>query len=144
MAKWVKNRHSVRDNMGSIPGFTQWVKDLAIAASCSIGRRFGSDPLLPWLWHRLAVAALIRTLAWELPCATGVALKKQKKKEKRENKTKYTHIYICVSPNRFSIQQQLTRHCKSSNFNKIHFKNKNVIQVFNVPLCTALVASHIS
>ena len=33
-----------------------------------------------WLWRRLAVAALIELLAWELPCALGVALKKTKKK----------------------------------------------------------------
>ena len=29
-----------------------------------------------WLWCRLAAAALIRPLAWEPPCAMGVALKK--------------------------------------------------------------------
>ena len=36
------------------------------------------------LWYRLAVTATIRPLAWELPCATGVALKrKEKKKDKK-------------------------------------------------------------
>ena len=35
------------------------------------------DPALLWLWHRLAAAALIRPLAWELPCVAGMALKKQ-------------------------------------------------------------------
>ena len=31
-----------------------------------------------WLWHRLAAVALIRPLAWELPYAVGVALRRQK------------------------------------------------------------------
>ena len=46
----------------SIPGLTQWVKDLALL----------------WLWHGSAAAAQIQqpqALAWELPYATGVALK---------------------------------------------------------------------
>ena len=47
---------------GSTPGLTQWVK----------------DPAFLWLWCRLAAAALIRPLAWKLPYATGVALKKEK------------------------------------------------------------------
>ena len=34
-----------------------------------------------WLWHRLAAAAPIRLLAWELPCASGAALKKIKKEK---------------------------------------------------------------
>ena len=31
--------------------------------------------MLLWLWHRLAAAAPIPPLAWELPYAAGVALK---------------------------------------------------------------------
>ena len=48
--------------------------------SCGVGHRCGLDPMLPWLWCRPAATALIWPLAWELPCATGVALKKVKKK----------------------------------------------------------------
>ena len=33
--------------------------------------------MLLWLWHRPAAVAQIRTLAWEPPCAMGVALKKK-------------------------------------------------------------------
>ena len=47
---------------GSIPGLTQWVKDLAWL----------------WLWHRLAAIAPIRPLAWEPPCAAREALKSKK------------------------------------------------------------------
>ena len=41
------------------------------------------DLALQWLWCRPAAAALIRPLAWEPPYAASVALRKTKKKEKR-------------------------------------------------------------
>ena len=47
------------------------------------GRRRSSDPALLWLWCRLAFVAPIRPLAWELPYAVGIALKKKKKKKKK-------------------------------------------------------------
>ena len=40
---------------GSIPGFSQWVKNLALL----------------WLWCRPAATALIRPLAWGPPYAAG-------------------------------------------------------------------------
>ena len=48
--------------------------------SGGVGHRYSSDPELLWLWHRLAAVAPIQPLAWELPHATGVALKRKKKK----------------------------------------------------------------
>ena len=50
--------------------------------SYSVGHRRDLDPALLWLWWRPAAVALIRPLAWELPYATGAALK-SKEKEKR-------------------------------------------------------------
>ena len=47
-----------REVVGSIPGLAQWVKDL-IAVNCGVGRRCGLDPVLLWLWHRLAATAPI-------------------------------------------------------------------------------------
>ena len=52
--------------------------------SRGVGRRRGSDPALLWLW--LAATAPIRLLAWELPYAAGVALRRQKKKKKEKKK----------------------------------------------------------
>ena len=51
-----------------------------IAMSSGIIRRCGLDPALLWLWHRRAAVAPIRPLVWELPYATGAALKRQKNK----------------------------------------------------------------
>ena len=52
--------------------------------SCGVGHRCGSDLALLWLWCRLVATAPIRRLAWESPCAVGVALKGQKKKKKKK------------------------------------------------------------
>ena len=52
--------------------------------SCGVGRRYGSDPVLLWLWHRLAATAPIRPLAWEPPHAVGAALEKSKRLKKKK------------------------------------------------------------
>ena len=57
------------------------------------------DPALLWLWCRLAAAALIRPLAWELPYALGVALKRKNKKPKtknNQNKTKNQNMDLLM------------------------------------------------
>ena len=35
--------------VGLTPGLTQWVKDLTLLVSYGVGRRHGSDLVLPWL-----------------------------------------------------------------------------------------------
>ena len=54
------------------------------AMSCGIGRRHTSDPEL--LWHRLAAAAAVRPLAWDLPYAAGVAIKSKKRVNREAGK----------------------------------------------------------
>ena len=44
--------------------------------SCGVGHRCGSDPMLLWLWHKPAAAALNRPLAWESPYAMSASPKK--------------------------------------------------------------------
>ena len=54
--------------------------------SCGTGHRHSLDLALLWLWHRPVASALIRPPAWELPYATGVALKIKGKKKKKTRK----------------------------------------------------------
>ena len=52
--------------------------------SYSVGHRNDLDLALLWLWYRLAATAPTWLLAWELPYAIGVALKRQKEKRKEK------------------------------------------------------------
>ena len=56
--------------------------------SCGVGCKLILDLVLLWLWCRSAATAPIRHLAWELPYAVCVALKRQKKKKKEKKKEK--------------------------------------------------------
>ena len=51
---------------------------------CVRGLGCDLDLVWLWLWRWLAAAALLQTLAWELPYATGTALRRKKKKKKRK------------------------------------------------------------
>ena len=73
------NPTSIHEDVGSIPGLTQWVKESGIAVSCGVGCRRGLDPALLWLWCRLAAVTLIGPLACEVPYVTGAALKTKSK-----------------------------------------------------------------
>ena len=67
--------------------------------SCGIGQRCGLDPVLLWLWRRLVSTVPIWPLAWEPPCATGVDLKRQKKKKLflRTYKVAFLfHVLFCI------------------------------------------------
>ena len=51
-----------------------------------MGSRCGLDPTLLWLWYGPAAVAPIRPLVWEPPCATVVALKRQRKRKRQGQK----------------------------------------------------------
>ena len=53
--------------------------------SCGVGCKRGSDPVLLWLWQRLAATAPIGPLAWEPLYAAGAAVKRQNKTNKQKN-----------------------------------------------------------
>ena len=74
VAQQVTNPTSIHEDAGLIPGLTQLVKDLVLPElRCRL--QIHLDPML--LWHRSEAAAPIQPLAWELPYAIGVALKKK-------------------------------------------------------------------
>ena len=75
------NLTSVCEDKSSIPGLAQWVQGSSVAMNCGVGHRCGLDPVLLWLWWRLGAAAPVWPLAWVLPYATSVALKRKKKKD---------------------------------------------------------------
>jgi len=82
VAQPLTNLTSIHEEPESIPGLSQWVKDLAWPVSCDVGHRCGSDPTFLWLWQRLQTTAPIGPLAWDPPCAMGAALKRQKDQKK--------------------------------------------------------------
>ena len=66
--------------------------------SSGVGHRCGLDPVLLWLWCRLAAVAPVRSLAWEPPHAVGMALKSKKQKQKQTPENRYFQNAVLILP----------------------------------------------
>ena len=64
--------------------------------SCGVGHRCGSNLVLLWLWRRLAAAAPIQLLTWELPYAAGTALKTHTQRQRQRKQLSKEGIIIII------------------------------------------------
>ena len=81
-------QNSIHEEASSIPGLTVG-QGSGVAVSCGVGRRQGSDPVLLWLWRRLAAVALIQPLAGNLHMLHLWLYRNRKKKKKEKKEEKY-------------------------------------------------------
>ena len=95
-----------------------------VAVSCGVGSRCGSDLMWLWLWCRLAAGAPIGPLAWEPPYATGVGLKRKKKKKQRHLSKKTSRFLLCLISQKQVIY--LTSFAEKGENHSIHPKERTL------------------
>ena len=77
--------------------------------SSGVGRICSSDLALLCLWHRPAVTAPIRPLAWETPYAMGTDLKEDKRQKKKKKKKKKDAVVDCQTEYHARVYQSQGR-----------------------------------
>ena len=110
--------------------------------SSGVGWRCGSDHARQWLWSRPTGAVPIWPLAWEPPYDMGVALKRQKTKQKKTNK-------------QTNKKQERTLECEGNKVSLVaHYKTRGITRIFQlsfniknlfqeIPLwCSGLMIQH--
>ena len=135
------NPTRIHEEAGLIPGLAQWAKGSSLAVSCGGVCRHVLDPALLWLWYKLAAAASIQALAWELPYAACTVQKDKKKKKKPKTKTKnppkHTVTYTTSHPLERLLLKKETNQQKIKNVGKDVAKLKFLGTVCrNVKLCS--------
>ena len=138
-----------------------WVQPLASLSGLRVRRCrelrcrswYGSDLVLPWLWHRPAAVAPIGPLAWGPPSAAGLALKSKNNNNKcfhcsRRNDTWKEMLFLRLPQQPVLTALGLCSHTFLSrkNANKYRKKKCYVTQFtlhlafFSCPLCPHLPA----
>ena len=81
MAQQVKNLTSIHEDVSSIPGLVQWVKESGVAANRGADCGYSWDPALLWLWCRPVAYGSDNAPGLGTSMCQGATLKGQKKKK---------------------------------------------------------------